>query len=124
MGARINFLFNEGDDKPAVWLYSHWGADSWEEDLASAIWMARSRWDDTSYAVRIIVSQLIGNQWQQSSGFGLGAVAKPKDFLSWEPTIIIDMVDKIVDGHGFEKFCRYHLVGDIDSLELPTYAAS
>ena len=59
MGARINYLFNEGAEEPAVWLYSHWGETDWQVDIANALMHARPRWQDTSYAIRNIISKLI-----------------------------------------------------------------
>ena len=109
MGARINYVFNEGDEKPAVWLYSHWGETDWEESIATAIWMAKPRWQDTSYAIRIIISQLINDQWDSETGFGIGAVSKPSEFMAWDTTVEIDMVNQQIDGHSFEEFCAYHL---------------
>jgi hypothetical protein len=112
MGARINFVFTTGDDQPAVWLYSHWGEENWEVDLAKAIWEARSRWEDPSYATRIIISQLIGDQWESPTGFGIGAVAKASELNFWDPIVIVDMTGKIVRekyDKPFDAFCHYHL---------------
>jgi hypothetical protein len=71
MGARTNFTFRTetGD----LTLYSHWGGDSKRSDLAAALQAAMPRIDmvDTSYALRIIVSQLIGDSWNEETGFGL-----------------------------------------------------
>ena len=77
MGARVNFIFKEDETaigepaSPSVVLYSHWGADRWEVDLAYALDKARPRWEDTSYGTRIVVSQLIGDQHDSEVGFGL-----------------------------------------------------
>ena len=45
MGARINYLFNQGAEEPAVWLYSHWGETDWQKDIALALQHSRSRLD-------------------------------------------------------------------------------
>lgn len=113
MGARINYLFNEGDEQPAVWLYSHWGETDWQIDIANALMHARPRWEDTSYAIRNIISKLIGSEWDQETGFGIGAVSKPSDFAAWDFTVEIDMVNKMIDGHKFEEFIAYHLGSSI-----------
>jgi hypothetical protein len=39
--------------------------------LADAVIAARPRWTDTSYATRIAISQLIGDQWNMETGWGL-----------------------------------------------------
>ena len=107
MGARINYVFNDGTPQ-AVGLYSHWGETEWESSIAHAIWMAKPRWNDTSYATRIIVSQLINEDWNSETGFGLFAV-DPQNTNLWDFTVEIDMVNKQIDGHSFEEFCQYHL---------------
>lgn len=112
MGARINYIFSEGEDKPAVVLYSHWQADEWENYLAPALRHAKPRldMDDTTYATRMIISHLIGaDNLMSATGFGLFAIAKPSEFQAWDLTITIDMVNKQVEGHTFDAFTAYHL---------------
>ena len=71
MGARTNFEMK--DAKGSVWLYSHWGGDTKFVDLANALRQAQPRWHDETYAMRIVVSQLIGNEWDSETGFGLSS---------------------------------------------------
>jgi hypothetical protein len=69
MGARTNFELQDGQG--SIWLYSHWGGDNKEVTLANALEQAKPRWDDFSYAMRIVVSQIIGQNWDSETGFGL-----------------------------------------------------
>jgi calcineurin-like phosphoesterase len=39
--------------------------------LADAVIAARPRWNDESYATRITISHLIGDQWNMETGWGL-----------------------------------------------------
>jgi hypothetical protein len=39
--------------------------------LADAVIAARPRWQDPAYATRIAISQIVGNQWDMETGFGL-----------------------------------------------------
>jgi hypothetical protein len=39
--------------------------------LADAVIKARPRWNDSPYATRIAISQLIGDQWNMETGWGL-----------------------------------------------------
>ena len=39
--------------------------------LADAVIAARPRWNDESYATRIAISNLIGDQWNMETGWGL-----------------------------------------------------
>jgi len=113
MGARVNFIFNEDETaigepaSPKVVLYSHWGADTWEVDLASALSVAEPRWDDPSYATRIVISNLIGEQWKSLLGFGIYAITDTPP--TWDLSVEIDFVKKTVDGVAFDTFVKYGL---------------
>lgn len=109
MGARINYIFNEGEEQPAVWLYSHWGEDEWQVKLSAALNHARPRWEDTSYCIRMIISHMIQHEVLDETGYGIGAVDKPSNFAAWDTTIDVDMVNKMVDGHTWDEFINYHL---------------
>ena len=71
MGARTNFHFKTEEGE--LTLYSHWGGDTKDRDLAFALSKAKPRlaMGDTGYALRIVVSQLIGNSWDEETGYGL-----------------------------------------------------
>lgn len=70
MGNRANFAFvdNKGD---AIVLYGHWAGSDMLKNLADAVGHARSRWNDSAYATRIVTSRLIGDQWNMETGWGL-----------------------------------------------------
>ena len=70
MGDRANFGFRDrkGD---TVYLYGHWAGHGMLENLANAVNTARPRWTDESYATRICISQLIGNDWNHETGWGI-----------------------------------------------------
>ena len=108
MGARTNFHFKQGDNY--LTLYSHWGGDNKMQDLAYAIAKAGARWDDTGYATRIMISQLIGKSWDSETGYGLYADEIGGE-ESYEHTVI-DLDNKlvIVDGRikTYEEFISYY----------------
>ena len=69
MGDR--FTFGVADRKGDVlYLYSHWGGANWDDDLKNAIYKAGVRSNSPDYANRILISQLIGKNWESESGFG------------------------------------------------------
>lgn len=109
MGSRTNFHFKQGENY--FTLYSHWGGDSKVSDLAYAISKAKPRWGDDSYAARIIVSQLIGSDWESETGFGLFAGEHGGE-ESYEYTLV-DFNDNTVTVDSltkpFQEFCDYHL---------------
>lgn len=102
MGARINFVFQDGTDSSVV-LYSHWGQDSWETDIAEALQHARRRWDDSSYGTRMIISYLIQHNILDETGFGIYAINNSGSMDLGEQTVVIDFVNKtITDIHSVE----------------------
>jgi len=111
MGDRIVYTIKQ-DSELSLNLYSHWGGYDRFEALAKAISAAQPRWNDTSYAARIIVSQLIGDQWAEETGFGLWASTEHGMYGGDHPDIVIDLVNKTVEDetgiHSFEQFINYH----------------
>ena len=111
MGDRIVYSIKQDEDL-SVNLYSHWGGYDRFINLASALRAAEPRWNDSSYATRIIVSQLIGDQWADETGFGLWASNGEGMYGGDHPDITIDLVNKTVidetGTHSFESFINYH----------------
>ena len=111
MGDRIVYVIKQDKDL-SVNLYSHWGGYDRFTSLAKAIKAAEPRWDDTSYATRIIVSQLIGGDWAEETGFGLWASNEHGMYGGDHPDIVIDLVNKtVIDDtgtHSFNSFINYH----------------
>jgi len=111
MGDRIVFSIRQDQDL-SLNLYSHWGGYDRFVSLARALKAAEPRWNDSSYAARIIVSQLIGDQWGEETGFGLWASNEHGMYGGDHPDIVIDLVNKTVEdetgSHTFEQFINYH----------------
>lgn len=70
MGDRANFVFVDGEGE-TICLYGHWAGYNMLGKLADAVIAARPRWNDESYATRIVISTLIGDQWNMETGWGL-----------------------------------------------------
>lgn len=111
MGDRIVYSIKQ-DNNLSVNLYSHWGGYGRFADLAGALKAAEPRWTDIAYATRIIVSQLIGGQWEQETGFGLWASNSDGAYGGDHPDITIDLINQTVEDetgtHSFNKFISYH----------------
>ena len=106
MGARINFVFKDSTDGPSVVLYSHWGQDSWETDLAEALDHARPRWNDSAYGTRMIISYLIQESILDETGFGLYAI-NGDNYELGEQTVVIDFTNQTVTDNAtvdWDKF--------------------
>jgi hypothetical protein len=92
MGARVNYIFDDGSDSLVV-LYSHWGADSIESDLSGAFAHAQPRKGDTTYWTRMVISYLIEDEIRAETGFGIFAVSRDEiDSLdNWAENVIINV---------------------------------
>lgn len=105
MGARINFVFKDGTGVATV-LYSHWGQDSWQTDLADAILHAAPRHTDSSYGTRMMISHLLKDSIMDETGFGIYAINDSNVDLG-EQTIVIDFTNKTVTDNvsvNWDKF--------------------
>ena len=111
MGDRVVYTIRQ-DNKLSINLYSHWGGYDRFTNLAKALQFAQPRWNDTPYAARILVSQLIGDQRSDELGFGLWASEEDGIYGGDHPDITIDLVNKLVTDetgtHSFESFISYH----------------
>jgi len=70
VGDRANFVFVQ-DSGETVVLYGHWAGNNMLNNLAEAVFKARPRWGDDSYATRIAISQMIGDSWSYETGWGI-----------------------------------------------------
>ncbi|NDB58651.1 hypothetical protein EB001_09410 [bacterium] len=70
MGDRANFGFVQPNGDTIV-LYGHWAGNGMLANLADAVFRAQKRWGDPSYATRIAISHMIGNEWTSETGWGL-----------------------------------------------------
>lgn len=70
MGDRANFAFVQSNGETVV-LYGHWAGHQMLGKLADAVIKARGRWNDEGYATRIAISQLVGDQWNMETGWGI-----------------------------------------------------
>lgn len=98
MGSRTEWIIKESEGDSAIHLYSHWGGESKFEDTQRAITAAMPRWSDTSYGVRIFISQIIGDEWASETGFGI-AVGSPTESMFEESyfSAVIDFVTQRVE---------------------------
>jgi hypothetical protein len=95
MGARINYVFKDSEAGPSVVLYSHWGQDGWEYDITAALEHSRPRWQDSSYATRMMISHLIQHSVLEETGFGIYAINNDNWDLG-EQTVVIDFTNNTI----------------------------
>ena len=70
MGDRANFGFRQKNGD-VIFLYGHWAGENMMARLADAIIAANPRWFDESYATRIAISTMIGEDWSQEYSWGI-----------------------------------------------------
>jgi len=93
MGARINFVFDDGTESLTV-LYSHWGESTWEDDLIGALVHAQPRKGDYSYFTRMVISHLMKDQMLDETGFGIYAISRSEiGNQLFDKTVVLDLVN-------------------------------
>lgn len=107
MGMRQNIRIDyqkEQDEKPKnIFIYSHWDGDGpLKEKLKQALIRGKERWFDESYLARIIFSEIIREDINGLTSYGLAPYEVDHNY----PTIIIDMDKLTVDNLPFEEFIR------------------
>ena len=95
MGARINFVFDDGTDS-LVNLYSHWGESNWEDDLIGALIHAQPRKGDTSYFIRMVISHLMKDYVLDETGFGIYAINRSEIANNFDKTVVLDLVNNLL----------------------------
>lgn len=72
MGDRANFGIKQADGN-TIFVYGHWAGGNMLAKFANAIdrVVDAGRLGDDAYATRIIISDLIGDDWSQDLGWGI-----------------------------------------------------
>lgn len=82
-------------DDGSLFVYVHWSGYELPAMAQVAIASAEGRWDDRSYATRIIVDQLTEGGRDQETGFGLLLKPNAEDsYNNGEPSVIIDLLER------------------------------
>ena len=116
MGARTTWAIKTEEGDAVVWLYSHWGGDSKFEDTQRALAKAEPRWHDSTYGARIFISQIIGDQWDSETGFGIttGTLDNVPFEESYE-LVVVDFTNNTIsygsNSLTFSEFVEYSRVG-------------
>lgn len=109
MGARTTWAVKTETGDAVVWLYSHWGGEGKFIDTMNALAKAQPRWSDSTYGARIFISQIIGNDWDSETGFGIttGTLAQIPFEESYELVVVDFTTNTITYGtftSSFEEF--------------------
>jgi hypothetical protein len=117
MGDRCVIGFKADKDATPIFLYSHWGGGDQYRDVERAIAAASCRAaDDPAYATRIAISQIVGNNWCEETGFGISAGHNSFCQPDYDETMIITWEARTIEivssedstivyqRHSFEMF--------------------
>ena len=96
MGDRAVIGFKAAKADPGIYLYSHWGGSNRLADAARALEAARPRWSDASYATRIAVSTIVGENWSEETGYGLSVGIGSYAMPDYDDIIVVDWQRKVV----------------------------
>ena len=99
----------------SLYVYTHWDGRSFPDMARAAVLAAKPRWNDTSYATRIIVDQLTKQGRDQEYGYGLLLVPAAEDsYNANEPSIIIDLVNQAITvfDRGRKTFTSFTALSD------------
>lgn len=115
MGDRAVVGFRDNSSSPTIFLYSHWSGSSMNELLSMALEKSRGRWGDSSYATRIAISQIVGDEWNSELGWGLSVdnfSAPDRDYylvVDWQLLSVIYYKYNFRDSSVKEEFDRISL---------------
>lgn len=71
MGDRGNIQVKESPADNGVFFYSHWGGSNLPKVVATALDRGQGRWGDTPYLSRIIFCEMVKNDVNGETGFGI-----------------------------------------------------
>lgn len=121
MGDRAVAGIKADSSSPVIFMYRQWGGSEQTAIFANALSKAEPRWHDASYGTRIILSQMVGDDWNQELGYGIyvGGTSHGSDYnyiliADLEKQVVLvcdnDNSDSIIAEITFEEFISNHEV--------------
>ena len=71
MGDRGNVVCYDG--RGNVWFYTHWRGSELPELIKTALQNGKDRWDDPQYLNRIIFSEIVKGDEDDTDGYGISS---------------------------------------------------
>lgn len=117
MGDRRQMVLYENEEKdPFLYVYTHWGGDALEGDVARALLRGSSRWDDEPYLARVLVCQLVANDVDGVTGFGLSGQYLDSDHEEDVHVYLRSAKVRIGDNEWpYAEFISDHLPAEVSS---------
>jgi hypothetical protein len=102
MGDRANVQVKDGES--SVFLYTHWSGSELPETLKAALIRGKSRWNDGQYLARIIFCEMVKDEINGTTGYGISSVVGDGD----DRVILVDVGEQTVRIKGdtvtFEEY--------------------
>lgn len=93
MGDRANIKVIQSLETQPLYLYTHWNGYEWNARLARALLFGESRWGDSAYLTRILVSRMFYDIADSVTGGGIGVNFIPDNEY---PIIVVDIQNQVV----------------------------
>lgn len=130
MGDRAVIGFRNNSETPTIFIYQHWVGGNQSDVLARALEASRPRWGDDSYATRIALSNIVGENWNGELGYGIyvGETAHGADYeyilvVDWARKAVMvclnDDSDKVIGEASFDDFLLHPQTAVSDIVETP-----
>lgn len=88
MGDRANIILTNSSCFPhPLWLYTHWAGTELPETLKAALKRGKGRWRDGSYLARVIFCEMVGENTQDETGFGISTKLCDNE----HPLLVVDI---------------------------------
>jgi hypothetical protein len=110
MGDRANIFISEptkDNPKNGMYFYTHWGGNTLLNDLHDALIRGKDRWSDDQYLPRIIFCQMVQDDWESTTGYGLSTRIGDNG----HPILVVDTENQMVGitKEGNEPTCHFSM---------------
>ena len=115
MGDRGNIFFVDDELSESQWggvyMYTHWSGSVLPQIVQQALQRGKSRWGDPQYFARIVFCELVGEDIQGTTGFGLGTRIGDNEHL----------IVRVNDLEGTVSFCEPGMEADRTAEPVRTW---
>lgn len=111
MGDRGNIAIQyEGNKAKRVYFYTHWKGSDMSKIVAAALERGKGRWGDDSYLARVIFCELVKDDVEGETGYGISLDAGDNE----HPFLVVDLESQTVfqesdRREGFEYTKKAHM---------------
>lgn len=108
MGTRSNIRLTYSDRNKVV-FYQHWDGDTLSDVLKAALKRGKERWDDAPYLARIIFSEMVKDDIEGLTGWGITTEVQEENWFTLDVNLeeqMVEWVDRGGKGHclSFAEF--------------------